>query len=229
MVWQRFFEGEDYIQELAQKAANLDGVPPKTIKMSLYQQVVYCGECLETLELEKSTHSESLCASNSDKDHQDDSSSMKHDGRWDSQRRLVVRIAQIITRLLPDGEGVVLRFINQGVDGSSNLTFKGIKEVEDNLKSMSWKPDGETEIGTHLRSKILEPLVYSKLEAKCLKSPLLISVITDGMPSGEKGSEFVDTILECGSKLEAAGYHRESACLSPTLPSYPVPFCTVSC
>lgn len=75
------------------------------------------------------------------------------------------------------------RFINQDVDDSSNLTLAGIGNV---LELMSWKPGGNTEIGTYLRSKILEPLVYSKLEPKSLERPLLISVITDGMPSGEK-------------------------------------------
>jgi hypothetical protein len=138
---------------------------------------------------------------------------MKRDGRWDSQKRLVKRITQITTRILPEGEGVALRFINQDVDDSSNLTLAGIGNI---LEPMSWKPDGNTEIRTSLRSKILEP--------KSLERPLLISVITDGIPSGEKDSEFVDAILECSNKLEGAGYPRESACLCPTLPSLPVPF-----
>ncbi|EXX56772.1 hypothetical protein RirG_213100 [Rhizophagus irregularis DAOM 197198w] len=132
---------------------------------------------------------------------------MKRDGRWDSQKRLVDRIAKITTRILPEGQGVALRFINQDVDNNSNLTLAEIRNI---LEPMSYMPGGNTEIGTYLRSKILEPLVYSKLESKSLERPLLISVITDGMPEGEKSSEFVDAILECGNKLEGAKYPRES-------------------
>ncbi|POG62503.1 uncharacterized protein OCT59_014427 [Rhizophagus irregularis] len=187
---ERFFKGKkNYIKELAQKAADLKNDPstplgskdllPKTIKVTLRQQVIYC----------------------------DDSSSMKRDGRWDSQKRLVDRIAKITTRILPEGQGVALRFINQDVDNNSNLTLAEIRNI---LEPMSYMPGGNTEIGTYLRSKILEPLVYSKLESKSLERPLLISVITDGMPEGEKSSEFVDAILECGNKLEGAKYPRES-------------------
>jgi hypothetical protein len=136
---------------------------------------------------------------------------MSHlDGRWDSQKKLVERITQITTRILPEGEGVALRFINQDNkdgDDSPNLAFGKIAKI---LGEMSWKPKSGTYIGTNLKSKILEPLVYSKLESKSLERPLLISVITDGCPS-ENDSNFVDVILECGTKLKDAGYPRKSA------------------
>ncbi|KAK7752770.1 hypothetical protein SLS62_005322 [Diatrype stigma] len=194
---ERFFGGKkDYIKELAQKTADLENDPttplgnrellPKTIKVSLHQQVLYC----------------------------DDSSSMKRDGRWDSQRKLVERITRITTRILPEGEGVALRFINQDVNTSLNLTLTEIGEI---LAPLSWKSGGNTQIGTNLRSKILEPLVYSKIETKSLERPLLVTIITDGIPSEEKNSEFVDAILECGSKLGGAGYPRDSTCSFPVL------------
>ncbi|CAG8711758.1 7144_t:CDS:2, partial [Dentiscutata erythropus] len=128
-----------------------------------------------------------------------DSSSMKRDGRWDSQKKLIDQIIDITTKILPEGQGVALRFINQDVDNNSNLTLAEIRNI---LEPMSYKEGGNTEIGTYLKSKILEPLVYSKLESKSLERPLLISVITNGMPEEEKSSEFVDAILECGNKLE---------------------------
>ncbi|KAF8217843.1 hypothetical protein K438DRAFT_1656791 [Mycena galopus ATCC 62051] len=187
---ERFFKGNpNYIQELAKKATELENDPktplgqpdllPKTIKVTLHQQVIYC----------------------------DDSSSMKRDGRWDAQVQLVKKIAQITTRVLPEGDGVALRFINQDVDNSEKLSLQEIGGIMDN---MSWKPKGDTAIGTYLRSKILEPLVYSKLNPQTLARPLLISVITDGMPSQEKDEAFVETIKECGDKLQQAGYPRES-------------------
>lgn len=134
---------------------------------------------------------------------------MKRDGRWDSQRKLVERITRITTRILPGGEGVALRFINQEVSAASNLTLTEVGEV---LAPLSWKSGGNTQIGTNLRAKILEPLVYSKLETKSLERPLLVTIITDGIPSDEKNSEFVDAILECGTRLKSAGYPRESTC-----------------
>ncbi|KAJ6452278.1 hypothetical protein C8R45DRAFT_85992 [Mycena sanguinolenta] len=187
---ERFFKGNpNYIQELAKKAAELKDDPntplgqpdllPKTIKVTLHQQVIYC----------------------------DDSSSMKRDGRWDAQVQLVKKIAQITTRVLPEGDGVALRFINQDVNNSETLSLSEIGSIMDN---MSWKPKGDTAIGTYLKSKILEPLVYNKLSSQTLGRPLLISVITDGMPSQEKDEAFVEAIKECGDRLTQAGYPRES-------------------
>jgi len=134
---------------------------------------------------------------------------MRRDDRWEAQKRLINRITEITTRILPQDDGVALRFINQEVENSSNLTFLEIKNM---LEPMKWAPNGDTEIGTYLRSKILEPMVYSKLESKTLSRPLLISVITDGNPDGEKESVFVDAIIECGKRLENAGYPRDSEC-----------------
>ncbi|KAJ7749277.1 ankyrin repeat-containing domain protein [Mycena maculata] len=200
---ERFFKGNpNYIQELAKKATELENDPstplgqpdllPKTIKVTLHQQVIYC----------------------------DDSGSMKRDGRWDAQVRLVKKIAQITTRILPEGDGVALRFINQNVDNSEKLSLQGIGSIMDN---MSWQPNGDTAIGTYLRSKILEPLVYSKLQPKTLARPLLISVITDGMPSREKDEALVEAIKECGDKLKQAGYPRESEYIYTAKRNFSIP------
>ncbi|TFK21166.1 hypothetical protein FA15DRAFT_658522 [Coprinopsis marcescibilis] len=51
---------------------------------------------------------------------------------------------------------------------------------------MSWHRNGETAIGTFLKSKILEPLVSSKRQQKPGRDRSSSSVITDGMPSREK-------------------------------------------
>jgi len=132
---------------------------------------------------------------------------MKREGRWDAQAQLVKRIAQITTRVLPTGDGVALRFINQNVDNSKKL---GLQEIANIIENMSWQPRGDTAIGTYLKSKILEPMIYNQLQQKKLERPFLISVMTDGMPSQEKDDEFVEAIKECGDKLEQAGFPRES-------------------
>ncbi|KAJ3560792.1 hypothetical protein NP233_g10602 [Leucocoprinus birnbaumii] len=183
---ERFFKDKpNYIQDLAKKATELKNDPntplgqpdllPKVIKVTLHQQVIYC----------------------------DDSSSMKREGRWEAQVEMVKRIAGITTRILPEGDGVALRFINQDVPNNSDKL--SLKEIGDIIGKMSWQPGGNTEIGTYLKSKILEPMVYSKLPSKTLSKPLLISVITDGMPSVEKDEAFVEAIKECGDKLDQAG------------------------
>jgi hypothetical protein len=139
---------------------------------------------------------------------------MDSDGRWDAQIQLVKRITRITTRILPEGDGVALRFINQDVDNSDKLSFLEIGNI---MENKAGKPQGGTPIGTYLKSKILEPLVYSKLQPQTLARPLLISVITDGMPSGEKEEAFVEAIKECGVKLEQAGYPRESEYIHPSI------------
>lgn len=132
---------------------------------------------------------------------------MKREDRWENQKKLIKQITQITTRILPEGEGVALRFINRDVDNASNLTLAEIGKI---LDPMPWQPGGNTEIGTYLRSKILQPLVYSKIKDKTLERPLLISIITDGMPEPEDKSKLANAIVECGNALQSADYPRES-------------------
>jgi hypothetical protein len=218
-----FFNGKgDYIKELAQKAADFENDPstlpadksllPKLIKVSLYKQVVYCGKCLKIGEVKCNLYC-SFCSS-ADDDPIDDSSSMRTEGRWDIQKEFVKRIVKVTTRILPEGEGVTLRFINQ----NSTPTFKAIKE---NIDALFSSPNGSTNIGTGLRSKVLEPLVYSKIIARYLERPLLITILTDGSPYPEYRSKLFDTISECGRRLRDAGYPPQSAYLIlNSLPSF---------
>lgn len=183
----RFFKNKpEFIEELAAKAAALADDPstpiarkgflPRTAQVTMHQQVLYC----------------------------DDSSSMKLGTRWDSQNMLINRIARITTRILPEGEGVYMRYINQQVVNADSLKFEELLEV---IKPLN--PEGNTPIGTNLRSKILEPLVYSKLPSN-LERPLLISIITDGAPGLEPRNTLANAIAECGDKLEEAELPRES-------------------
>jgi hypothetical protein len=139
---------------------------------------------------------------------------MKREGRWAAQVQLVKRIARITTRILPDGDGVALRFINQDVDNSDKLSLLAIGNI---MERMSWMQRGDTAIGTYLKSRILEPMIYSQLQRQTLARPYLISVITDGMPDQEKNEAFVEAIEECGVKLQNAGYPRESEHIHPSI------------
>ncbi|KAM0265122.1 hypothetical protein ACHAQJ_000274 [Trichoderma viride] len=188
-VLERFFKGKKFIQELTKRISELENDPstplgskdllPKTIKVNLHQQAILC----------------------------DDSGSMRFEGRFDSLKKLVLRITMITTRVLPDGDGIAICFINQDVNNASNLNLEQIGKI---LEPMKEKRGGDTETGTTLRSKILEPMVYTKLAEKRFDRPMLISILTDGQPSGEKKTEFVNAVMECGRRLEEAGYPRQS-------------------
>ncbi len=124
--------------------------------------------------------------------------------RWENQKALALRIARTTTRILPDGEGVALRFINQTTEESTSLDLEGIGQVLNSIR-----PQGDTAIGTMLRARILEPLVYKPLAAGTLKRPLLVSILTDGGPMPEAKGMLASVIVECGNELVRKGRPRD--------------------
>lgn len=139
----------------------------------------------------------------------DDSRSMMYENCWGFQKNLMLRIARATTRILPGDEGVYLRYINQEAPNSNSLKFEDLLYIVENLE---FEQRFNTAIGTKLKRKVLEPLVYSKLPND-IKRPLLVSIIiggSGGRPRQELKSTFVDAIAECGEILEAAGLPRES-------------------
>lgn len=128
--------------------------------------------------------------------------------RWENQKELARHIAKIGTLILPDDQGVALRFINQRTDDeSANLDLEGLGR---GLESIS--PRGDTPIGTTLHERILKPLVLQPLAEGRFKRPLLVSILTDGGPSGEDAGKLATVILECGNELVAKGYPRDCKC-----------------
>lgn len=191
---ERFFARDDtFIQDLAEKAAALtkDGSTllskPENVKrlvtLSLYHPVFYC----------------------------DDSGSMGRDSRFVNQRHLVNRMARVATKIVPDGYGVELRFIN------SKIVQQNLDTIALDRHLANTQPRGGTRIGTVLRRDILSPLVYEKVEAdSAFRRPLLVCAITDGNPSSESPTAFKDAIVECRRKLVNAGYDPASVmfCIS---------------
>ena len=190
---EKFFARDDpFIQNLAEKAAALsrDESTPlskpenmrRLVTLSLYHPVIYC----------------------------DDSGSMSTENRFARQRHLVSRMARIATRLVPDGHGVELRFINTRIT-EQNLDMEALDNHLANVQ-----PRGGTRIGTVLRRDILSPLVYRKVDSSALPRPLLVCAITDGAPSSESPTSFKNAIVECRRKLVAAGYEPTSVtfCIS---------------
>ncbi|UPK92113.1 hypothetical protein LCI18_003048 [Fusarium solani-melongenae] len=193
---QFFPPGSDYLQKVAEKAVELKDDPknhlkePEQIKglvrMALYQPVFYC----------------------------DDSGSMGaeiHDNqgnvvgtRMQAMRQLVQRMSSIATRLVPDGKGAHLRFINSDYHGN-NLKADQIDA------QIQFEPSGGTNLGTNLDRKVLQPLVYNQLDKNgTLERPHLILTVTDGEPNPEAIDTFKRTIEGCGRRLENHDYPQES-------------------
>ncbi|KAI0798931.1 hypothetical protein GGR55DRAFT_684464 [Xylaria sp. FL0064] len=187
-----FKDKKDFIQNLAQKSVDLaqdattdlgcSELMPKTMQVTMHQQVIYCGNA----------------SMNNAKGRREE--------RWKNQKALALRITRITTRILPDGEGVALVFINKDSDGRLNLDFAGIEKGIDETVTK-----GDTPIGTNLKEKILDPMIYSKLKNGSIERPLLISIITDGSPSHEEKDTLANAIVERGNKLVDAGLPRDKA------------------
>lgn len=130
---------------------------------------------------------------------------MKHENRFTNLKSLVQRLAHITTQVLPEDEGVALRFINQDCSTKANLSEQGVQYIMTTMK----QSDSGTQIGRSLQKKILEPLVYDKVHRGQFERPLLISVITDGAPTGEEDWEFQTAIVNVGNFLAEKGFPRD--------------------
>lgn len=122
--------------------------------------------------------------------------------RQELLRRLVTRMAGVATRLVPDGEGAHLRFINRA-RAHDHLGEDGIDDA------LRFEPRGRTPIGTELRRRVLGPFVLDVFaRGERLQRPVLVLVVTDGHPT-EDPAAFRDAIVECGRALAEKGYEPE--------------------
>ncbi|WOO81659.1 uncharacterized protein LOC62_03G005182 [Vanrija pseudolonga] len=115
----------------------------------------------------------------------DDSMSMKaHQGgaRIEELKSILAHITAACTLL--DEDGIAVRFFNSNVEGNNIKAESQVGELVDRAKNTSGTP-----MGTSLDEKVLKPLLVKPAKSliKKLKKPLLIIVITDGAPYGEKG------------------------------------------
>jgi len=133
----------------------------------------------------------------------------RREERWENQKRLALRIARTTTQILPDGDGVALRFINQRTANESARL--SLEEIGAALEAA--RASGNTPIGTTLRDRILRPFVYEPLSVKSLRKPLLVSILTDGGPSEESKDMLAQVIVQCGDELERNGYPRDCTSL----------------
>lgn len=136
----------------------------------------------------------------------DNSTSMKVGIHVKDQKEMAKRITRISTSIVPKDYGTSLQFINHIRDVHEDKLSQ--KQVEAIMRSV--KLTGHTEIGTNLKKKILQPLVYDVINNERVERPILVSCITDSCPSHEPSEKFKETILECVRILKDNGYPPSS-------------------
>ena len=129
---------------------------------------------------------------------------MMADHRNEHLNELVQRITSITTRLVPDYEGIELRFINQ--ETNSSMSRPSLDTINNIMRSLPFR--GWTETSTNLKRKVLDEVVYTPLRNGAFKRPVLIFIITDGHPEGpaERDHTLKGVILECGEILREYKY-----------------------
>ncbi|KAK6334317.1 hypothetical protein TWF730_003530 [Orbilia blumenaviensis] len=121
--------------------------------------------------------------------------------RMQSQIKVIERITDITSILVPEEGGIYVRFLNRKV-GWDRLSKE---EVNKRLEIID--PDGGTPLGAAFKREVLDPFVVDKIEAgKKLDSPYLICVVTDGAPNRGEDQVFVSELKKCLSLLEDSGY-----------------------
>ncbi|KAE8419971.1 hypothetical protein BDV36DRAFT_293622 [Aspergillus pseudocaelatus] len=138
---------------------------------------------------------------------QNDTTSSK---RVDAAKVLVGELMDILSWVNPDamkGIGTTsIRFINRDVGNADNLT---VDQVKEHMRQMTLP--GGTDLGTNLRSKILDPLIYNPINAKQnLRAPYLIMTIGDGVPTPEPKDTFRNEIVSAANFLKGAKYSPEA-------------------
>ncbi|KAF3081128.1 hypothetical protein TWF102_001664 [Orbilia oligospora] len=144
----------------------------------------------------------------------DDSSSMMPYGNEKMEDRVTPlkdtlgRISEMATIIEPSG--VSLRFLNYENDWcgwdnmkSRDVIYRRFVEVED-----IW--GGWTQLGTVLDQKIIQPMVMDKVRNGTFVKPLIVVVITDGQPFGEREDAFKEAVLRCKRSREVVGYGEAS-------------------
>lgn len=88
------------------------------------------------------------------------------------------RVSQIAGLLQP--QGVYLRFLNH----KNDRHFNNLTDPEDIQSKMgAVKYSGKTRLGTVLKNKIIEPLIFEKANSRQLERPIITVIVTDGCVS----------------------------------------------
>nr|XP_001388510.2 hypothetical protein ANI_1_2130014 [Aspergillus niger CBS 513.88] len=126
-----------------------------------------------------------------------DSKSMRKDRgtRIRALEETCQRVAEIASAV--HEQDVYLRFLNNAED--RHLNKLSPNEIQGQMKKIKYS--GLTRLGTVLRTKIVEPLIYDPVINGLSAKPVITIVVTDGRPEGEHENCFGETILSCKQRL----------------------------
>jgi hypothetical protein len=138
----------------------------------------------------------------------DDSGSINFDEQWNPSTEKLDDLKLILSRnadiaSLFDDDGMSIRFFN------CNHEFDNITSEQDAMNALAKvQPNGGTPLGRNLLSKVLEPFVYAKARKNQLTKPVMIYIITDGVPDNK--AEVKDNIRRCKEWLEQTSYGKSA-------------------
>jgi hypothetical protein len=139
----------------------------------------------------------------------DDSGSM--DSMEDGLSRFVIltEVCKTISffSTLMDDDGISVRFLHDKNEGDYLKTFEEIQ----NLMSKVY-PTGSTPLGKKMKTRIFERMISNNLTEGTLKKPVLLIVITDGIPDSK--SDVINTIKECREKCISSIYGENAMAFS---------------
>ncbi|KAL4924833.1 uncharacterized protein BDV17DRAFT_203703 [Aspergillus undulatus] len=92
---------------------------------------------------------------------------------------------------------VRVHLLNGSLDKSTVETKQQMTDLLDTIENY-----GNTQLGTKLEAKVLQPFVYEKLGKNDSFCPILITIITDGSPQGEPTGTFKAKLQECERRLK---------------------------
>lgn len=136
----------------------------------------------------------------------DDSGSMmfeEHGERVDDLKYILSKVAEVAT--LFDEDGIVVRFMNSNVEGNG---VRNSVEATHLLSQVYFS--GATPLGTHLNLKVIEPMILQRARSNTLDKPVMVVVITDGEPIGEKRDKIVEVIRNAKHCLDRTKYGRNA-------------------
>ncbi|KIY91626.1 hypothetical protein MNEG_16338, partial [Monoraphidium neglectum] len=114
--------------------------------------------------------------------------------RIDDLRVILGRAAEVAT--LFDDDGILVRFMNSPVEGN------GIRSAADASALLGQvRFSGTTPLASSMRSRVLEPVVFSLAARGELAKPVLVISITDGEPTDTPRDAILQVIRDARARL----------------------------
>src|ERR1700760_4219460 len=120
---------------------------------------------------------------------------------------ILERVASVVTMF--DEDGISLRFMNANYQPQLLENIRTEQQVQKLMSNVQYK--GLTPMGTELRKKVLEGIIFPKIRQRQMTKPHLVIVITDGTPAGEAPGAVFDTIKLAATESSKAFGGRTNA------------------